>query len=108
MDDKDFLILTKSKLEQALENALHKIRKAIPSFSDCFPTSSSVDGIYGKQENEGGWTQSFWTGILWLAYEQTGDEIYKKTAEGLLSTFANRVDNMVGMGDHDIGFIFTL
>lgn len=108
MADKDFLILTQSKLEQALENALHKIRKAIPSFSDCFPTASSVDGVYGKQENEGGWTQSFWTGILWLAYEHTGDEIYKKTAEGLLATFANRVDNMVGMGDHDIGFIFTL
>lgn len=46
--------------------------------------------------------------MLWLAYEFTGENIYRKTAEGLLPTFAERVDNMVGMGDHDIGFIYTL
>lgn len=104
----NYSILTRSKLELALGDALAKIKKTIPDFSDCFPTSSSVDGVYEKDENMVGWTQSFWTGILWLAYEQTGEEIYRKTAEGLLDSFANRVDNMIGMGDHDIGFIFTL
>lgn len=77
-------------------------------YSDCFPDSSSIHGVYGKQENNEGWTQSFWTGILWLAYEFTGDKIYKDTVTKLLPSFVNRVDNMVGMGDHDIGFVFTL
>ncbi|MBE7051298.1 MAG: glucuronyl hydrolase [Ruminococcaceae bacterium] len=104
----EYAYLTKQKLEVALENALAKIKGAIPDFSDGFPLASSVNGVYGKNESKGGWTQSFWTGMLWLAYEFTGDEIYKNTAEGLLPIFANRVDNMIGMGDHDIGFVFTL
>lgn len=104
----NLLILTQSQLENALDNALHKIRKAIPEYSDGFPSAASTDGIYGKQENKGGWTQSFWTGMLWLAYEFTGDNIYKDTVQKLLPSFANRVDNMIGMNDHDIGFVFTL
>jgi len=108
MTNNEFSILTREKLQGALDNALAKIKAAIPDYSDCFPTAASTDGVYGKSENKGGWTQSFWTGMLWLAYEFTGDDIYKETAEKLLPTFANRVDNMIGMGDHDIGFIFTL
>ena len=104
----DYSILTREKLEGALNDALVKIKGDIPTFSDCFPNGSSVNGVYEKAENKGGWTQSFWTGMLWLAYEFTGEEIYRTTAENLLPTFANRVDNMIGMGDHDIGFIFTL
>ncbi|MBQ4528602.1 MAG: glycoside hydrolase family 88 protein [Clostridia bacterium] len=104
----NLLILTQSQLENAIDNALHKIRKAIPEYSDGFPSAASTDGIYGKQENKGGWTQSFWTGMLWLAYEFTGDNIYKDTVQKLLPSFANRVDNMIGMNDHDIGFVFTL
>lgn len=107
MSDK-LLVLTKSQLENALENALSKIKSAIPAYSDGFPEAASIDGIYGKQNNDAGWTQSFWTGMLWLAYEFTGDDIYIDTAEKLLPSFANRVDNMIGMDDHDIGFIFTL
>jgi len=101
-------ILTREKLEKALGEALAKIEGAIPEFSDGFPSAASENGVYSKVKNEGGWTQSFWTGMLWLAYEFTGKEIYRKTAEGLLPTFANRVDNMIGMRDHDIGFVFTL
>ena len=108
MTNNEFSVLTREKLQGALDNALAKIKGAIPDYSDCFPTAASTDGVYGKSENKGGWTQSFWTGMLWLAYEFTGEDIYKETAEKLLPTFANRVDNMIGMGDHDIGFIFTL
>ena len=101
--------LTREKLENALEIALGKIdKKMIPAFSESFPSASSMNGIYGSVENKSGWTQSFWTGILWLAYEFTKDEKYLNTVKGLLPTFANRVDNMIGMGDHDIGFVFTL
>ena len=104
----EYTVLTRQKLEAALKDALSKIKGSIPDFSDCFPTASSVDGVYGKSENKSGWVQSFWTGMLWLAYEFTGEDIYRKTVEGLLPSFANRVENMVGMNDHDIGFVFTL
>lgn len=103
------IMLTKEKLETALRVALEKIdKKMIPEFSQNFPSAASIDGVYQPSENKSGWTQSFWTGILWLAYEFTGDKKYLDTVKGLLPSFANRVDNMVGMGDHDIGFVFTL
>lgn len=107
-NDYPFSILKKEQLEAALEHALAKIKANIPTYSDCFPTAASIDGVYGKSENNGGWTQSFWTGMLWLAYEFTGDKVYLDTVKGLLPTFSNRVDNHLGMRDHDIGFIFTL
>jgi unsaturated chondroitin disaccharide hydrolase len=46
--------------------------------------------------------------MLVLAYQLTKDEKYINLAKELDKTFFNRVDNMVGMGDHDIGFDFTL
>ena len=100
--------ISREKLENALQNALAKIESATADYKDCFPTAASVDGVYGKGQNNGGWTQSFWTGMLWLAYEMTGKEVFLDTVKGLLPSFANRVDTMTGMGDHDIGFIFTL
>ncbi|MBQ4630896.1 MAG: glycoside hydrolase family 88 protein [Clostridia bacterium] len=101
-------LLTREKLECALGDALSKIDGAIPTFSDSFPSAASTNGVYAPVENKSGWTQSFWTGMLWLAYEFTKDEKYLDTLKGLLPSFVNRVDNMVGMGDHDIGFVFTL
>jgi len=101
--------LSREKLESAMSDALKKIDKMMEKHSDgSFPGASSVDGVYAKIENKGGWTQCFYTGMLWLAYEYTKDEKYKNEARKLCDTFINRVDNMIGMGDHDIGFNFTL
>ncbi len=104
----EFSILTKEKLEGALKNALLKVDKMIEDFPESFPTASSTNGVYDETDNKAGWIQSFYPGILWLAYEFTNDEKYLEAVKKLLPSFAYRVDNMVGMGDHDIGFIFTL
>lgn len=100
--------LTKEKLERAKEDALKKIDKNMDRFSKLFPSASSVDGVYSQVENLSGWTTNFWTGQLWLAYELTGDEKYKECAMGHMDSFENRAVNKIGMGDHDIGFTFTL
>lgn len=99
--------LTEEKLRAALSNALLKIDKNIPNYSDGFMTSASKDGIYGKIDNVD-WTSSFWTGMLWLAYEFTKKERYKDCAMGLMPSYKNRLYNMINMDSHDIGFIYTL
>ena len=96
--------LTEEKLRAALSNALLKIDKNIPNYSDGFMTSASKDGIYGKIDNVD-WTSSFWTGMLWLAYEFTKKERYKDCAMGLMPSYKNRLYNMINMDSHDIGFI---
>ena len=101
-------IIAKEKLDSAIKAALVKVDALCEKFTDKFPSASSKDGKYLPSENRSGWTQCFYTGILLLAYEMTSDKKYLEVAEPLVETFIKRVDEMLGMGDHDIGFDFTL
>ena len=101
-------VLTNEKLERAMNNAILKIDKLMERFTDSFPSSASKGGEYYPIPNRGGWTQCFYTGMLFLAYQYTGDKKYLDLGLKLVETFIDRVDNMLGMDDHDIGFNFTL
>lgn len=54
------------------------------------------------------WTEGFWLGMLWLAYEATGDTEYRKAAEGLLPKFRTRLEQKVKTNTHDLGFLYSL
>ena len=99
--------IKREKLEGALSRALEKVNMLIPEYSEWFPSAVTKNGVYSKSGNTD-WTQCFWTGILWLSYELTGDKKYYDTAMGLMPSFINRVDKNIAMHNHDIGFIFTL
>jgi len=73
-----------------------------------FPGAASKNNIYEFSEKNVGWTTSFWTGMLWLAFEVTGKEKYKEAAMQQLDTYKHRIDNKVDTDTHDLGFIYTL
>lgn len=98
--------LSREKLEFALECALEKIDMAIPTFTDRFPAHSSRDNVYGAVKNNSGWNQGFWTGILWHAYELTGDEKYMNVALSQIPSYYERIENKIGVNHHDMGFVF--
>ena len=100
--------ISTEKLNLAIKNALIKLDKMTEKFTDSFPSAASVKGLYSKTDNSEGWTQCFYTGMLVLAYQLTKDEKYIKLAKELDKAFFERVDEMKGMSDHDIGFTFTL
>lgn len=100
--------LPKEKLEYALKEALKKIDFALPSFTDKFPSHSSINNVYTQAENNAGWNTGFWTGILWHAYQLTGDEKYKTVALGQIPSFLHRIENKLGTNHHDMGFLFSL
>ncbi len=100
--------LTDEKIKTALSEALKKIEHNMKRFDKLFPSACTKNGIYDAVENNGGWITNFWTGQLWLAYELTGDQKYKRCALDHMDSFENRAVNKVGMNDHDIGFTFTL
>ncbi len=98
--------LPREKLEYALGEAVKKIDFALPTFTDKFPEHSSVNNVYAAVDNDRGWNTGFWSGILWHAYEMTGDEKYKKVALGQVPSYLKRIVEKLGVNHHDMGFVF--
>lgn len=99
--------LKREKLEYALAEALKKIDFAIVDLKGKFPDHASVNNVYPAVENNYGWNNGFWTGILWHAFELTGDEKYKAAALGHVPSFLHRIENKLGVDHHDMGFLYT-
>ena len=75
-------------------------------FTDKYPGPNSFGHVYKPIDNIE-WTNGFWTGILWLAYEYTGDEKYKKAADIQVVSYADRIDRKIEVDHHDMGFLYT-
>ena len=99
--------LTDEKIAYALSEALKKIDANLDVFDTVFPSHASVNNVYTKDENVNGWNEGFWTGILWLAYDLTGDEKYRRVAEMQIPTYTKRIKEHLGVDHHDMGFLYT-
>ncbi|MFD2880267.1 glycoside hydrolase family 88 protein [Paenibacillus rhizoplanae] len=93
--------------EQALKFAVGKIEQNLPVYTELFPASASQGLVYPAIENTD-WTASFWTGMVWLAYEWTGDSRYREAAEEQLDSFRRRVEERIAVDTHDLGFLYSL
>ncbi|UQZ86250.1 Unsaturated glucuronyl hydrolase [Paenibacillus konkukensis] len=95
-----------SMWKQAIEDAVQKTRANIEKYGDLFPHVSN-DGKYLLNDNDD-WTDGFWSGILWLCYEYSGDPVFKQAAEKTVASFRKRMDGKVAIDHHDIGFLYSL
>lgn len=98
---------TPEELKKAMEQAAAVVRADLKMFTDRFPSSNSFGGFYLPGENVE-WTTGFWTGVLWLSYEYTGEESFKKAAEIQVESFLYRIENKIDVNHHDMGFLFSL
>ena len=99
--------ISRQKLEDALAAALIKIDLGIESFDGLFPGEYSTDNVYPSTPNVSGWGNGFWTGILWHAYELTGNKKYEMVATSHIPSFAYRIENKIGVNHHDMGFLYS-
>lgn len=97
----------KEDCEKAIAYILEKIDRNLDTFTYKFPDSASINNVYPAIDNVE-WTSSFWTGMLWLAYEVTGEEKYRKVAEIHLDSFKKRIEEKIEVNHHDLGFLYTL
>ena len=97
----------KAFVEKAIQHVLAKIDQSLDLFTDMFPDSSSENLVYKPIQNVE-WTTSFWTGMLWLAYEYTGDEKYREVAEKQIQSFKERLEKRIEVDHHDLGFLYSL
>ena len=72
--------LTKEELTNAFEECLKQVDLNMEYFKDRFPYSCTKGLKYPIIDNIE-WTDGFWTGMLWLAYEYTNDKKYKELAD---------------------------
>lgn len=101
--------MTKEVLQSALNEALKKIDKLWEDVNGNFVSHASTNNIYKEEQNYGsaGWNTGFWTGMLWLAYEATGDKKYLERALSHIPSFYKRIDDKVGVNHHDMGFLYV-
>ena len=74
--------------DKALDYSVSVVSDNLENFRDYFPSAGGVNGEYQPTDNAGkilgsDWTSSFWTGMIWLAYELTGEEKFKETGVAL-------------------------
>jgi unsaturated chondroitin disaccharide hydrolase len=96
-----------NEIDRLIEAVLARIDRTLPQFVDLFPAPASEDGVYSPIDNVE-WTNGFWTGMLWLAWELTGAPIYRETAERQVLSFADRIEQRINVDHHDLGFLYTL
>ena len=100
-------LMTKEVLTSAFNDALKKIDKLYSDMGTDFPSHASINNVYQPVKNDNGWNTGFWCGMLWLAYEGTKDEKYRKMAESLLESFYIRIDKGLNIDHHDLGFLYV-
>ena len=74
------------KIKKALEYCIDRERENIDIFGSLYPCPQSRDYLYDGQTNYE-WTNSFYTGMLWLAYEMTKEECFMKKSAGAIRRF---------------------
>ncbi|MEG2381321.1 MAG: glycoside hydrolase family 88 protein [Oscillospiraceae bacterium] len=103
----------KKLFSDALDFCVSQTAKNISNTQDLFLSSCSVDLNYLKIPNASmelysDWTSSFYTGMIWLSYELTHDEKYKKAGLLHVESFKKRLYERELIEHHDIGFLYIL
>ena len=93
-----------------LDKVVKKVSVMAPEIGSNFPTTNSRLGTWdpkGETANISSWTTAFWPGMMWLMYIKTGDETYKKIAEGCEEKLDEAFDIFKYI-HHDVGFMWSL
>ncbi len=116
-NDRSGFLLTKGEPEleklvrETLDDALKTVKRNTKRFNgnNNYPVQVYKNGVYDETDGARDcWTQGFWPGQLWLAYEMTGDEYYREIAEKYVGHMFDRAYNNYMLDfHHDIGFLYT-
>ena len=92
---------TWEKVDKKLSRTAVKSREKIPY--------TTVNGEHNDKVGKGitWWTNGFWGGMMWLMYEATGNEEYRKTAERSEELLDDALRQYKAL-HHDVGFMWHL
>ncbi len=96
----------KAWAEQMWDKCVRKATKTAERIKGEIPYTTK-DGLYQIKPEIDWWTNSFWSGILWMMYEETKDSRFKEWAEQVEETLNKNFDDMEKL-HHDVGFMWLL
>lgn len=99
--------ITDEEVKRASEYCISQVRGAMEQLGDKFKACNSEGNFYEATDNFD-WTEGFYTGEIWLAYELTGDEKFKELALKHVDSFLDRIERRVCVDHHDMGFLYSL
>lgn len=100
-------LLTRAEVERAMDRAVEQTRVNLDYMGKQFPSPATRAQVYERMDNTE-WTNGFWTGMLWLCYEYTGDLVFREKAQEHVDSFLHRVENRIALDHHDLGFLYSL
>lgn len=110
---KEYEEISNAQIKQAMEFACAQVIRNLPEFTYKFQNAYSIDNFYAPIDNVD-WTNGFWTGEIWLAYEyckeneRTEDaKKLREAAEVQVESFLQRIKEKVSVDHHDMGFLYT-
>lgn len=107
---------TATAVDLAIAAALSTVRRNSTTFGSSYPDDTTENGRYLPRPavpgfppgGNRGWTTSFFSGMEWLAWELTQDEVFRDAALAHSADFARRVKAGEDLDTHDLGFLYTL
>lgn len=99
--------ITADEVQIAIGHAIGQTRCALDTLGAKFKAPNSTDNRYPATDNED-WTEGFYTGELWLAYELTNDPYFKDIALSQLPSYRERLEKRIFVDHHDMGFLYSL
>lgn len=101
----------RKEVEKAMEFSVQQVKRNLPRFTTDFPGANSFGNFYEPGPNVD-WTTGFWTGEIWLAYENAKTEedkaMLRKAGDCQVDSFLDRILKKENVDHHDMGFLYSL
>ena len=100
---------TDSMISEALDMCMEQVKNNLPAFEEHFPAANSEGNFYTPGINTD-WTSGFWTGEVWLSYENANNEkdkeLFETAGKKQVDSFLERINIRHYIDHHDMGFLY--
>ena len=96
-------------IKEALDMCMEQVKNNLPAFEEHFPGANSEGNFYTPGINTD-WTSGFWTGEVWLSYENAKNaadkELFERAGKKQADSFLDRINIRHYIDHHDMGFLY--
>ncbi len=84
-----------------------QVRRNLPEFTYAAQNHSSVQQLLSGGAPTTSGPPASGRAQIWLAYEATGDKVFRYAAQIQVQSFLHRIENRIATDHHDMGFLYS-